>query len=72
MEEGVDYIANKVQNFLACVKSHPQQKFYVTKIACGIARFSIAEIGPLFADAISMENVILPQEFEEEIRKTTL
>lgn len=69
MEGGVDYIAGKVQHFLACAKEHPELKFYVTKIACGIAGFSIEEIGPLFADAIGMENVILPREFVEEIEK---
>ena len=66
---GVDYIAGKVQNFLSCAKSHPEFQFYVTKIACGIAGFKVEEIGPLFADAISMENVILPKEFVEEIEK---
>lgn len=72
MEGGVDYIAGKVQNFLSCAKAHPELKFYVTKIACGIAGFTIEEIGPLFVDAISMENVILPQEFVEEIYKCAL
>lgn len=67
MEGGVDYIAEKVENFIACAKDHPEMKFYVTKIACGIAGFSIEEIGPLFADAIPMENVILPREFVEEL-----
>lgn len=70
MEGGVDYIAGKVQNFLACAKDHPEMKFYVTKIACGIAGFSIEEIGPLFADAIEMKNVILPREFAEVIQTT--
>ena len=69
MEGGVDYIAGKVQNFLACAKSHPEKKFYVTKIACGIAGFTIEEIGPLFADAINMPNVILPHEFVKVIGK---
>lgn len=69
MEGGVDYIANKVQNFLACAKAHPELKFYVTKIACGIAGFSIEEIGQLFIEAICMDNVILPQEFVNEICK---
>ena len=64
MEGGVDYIAGKVQNFLSCAKAHPELKFYVTKIACGIAGFTIEEIGPLFVDAISMENVILPLEYQ--------
>lgn len=67
MEGGVDYIAGKVQAFLACAQAHPELKFYVTKVACGIAGFTIEEIGPLFSNAIHMENVILPREFVEEI-----
>ena len=69
MEGGVDYIAGKVQNFLVCAKTDPDLKFYVTKIACGIAGFTVAEIGPLFSDAIMLENVILPKEFVEVIEK---
>ena len=69
MEGGVDYIAGKVQNFLVCAKTHSELKFYVTKIACGIAGFTVAEIGPLFSDAIMLENVILPKEFVEVIEK---
>lgn len=72
VEGGVVYIAGKVRNLLACALAHPELQFYVTRIACDIADFSIAEIGPLFPDAINLENVILPQEFVEEIRKTTL
>ena len=69
MEGGVDYIAEKVRRFLECAKTHPEMKFYVTKIACGIAGFTVAEIGPLFSDAIMLENVILPKEFVEVIEK---
>lgn len=68
MEGGVDYIAGKVQNFLTCAKAHPELKFFVTKIACGIAGFSIEEIGPLFADAVNIENVILPKDFVDTLK----
>ncbi len=63
MEGGVDYIAGKVQNFLSCAKAHPELKFYVTPVACGIAGFTPEEIAPLFRDAIEQENVILPETF---------
>jgi len=63
MEGGVDYINSKVQIFLECAKQHPELKFYVTRIACGIAGFTPQQIAPLFKDAIPMENVILPRDF---------
>ena len=65
MEGGVDYIGVKVQNFLACAREHPELKFYVTRIACGIAGFTPSEIAPLFKDALAMDNVILPKDFVE-------
>ena len=34
---------------------------------CGIAGFAIEEIAPLFADAVDVENIILPKEFESVI-----
>lgn len=68
MEGGLDYIQGKVNNFIACAKSHPELKFYVTKVACGIAGFSIREIGPLFKSALPLENVILPKEFVDSMK----
>ena len=37
--------------------------FFVTRIGCGIAGFKEKEIAPLFADAIGLENVCLPEGF---------
>ena len=68
MEGGLDYIQGKVNNFIACAKSHPELKFYVTKVACGIAGFSVQEIGPLFKLALPLENVILPKEFVDSMK----
>lgn len=67
MEGGVDYIAGKVQTFLVYAKAHPELTFYVTKVACGIAGFTVEEIAPLFRDALPLRNVILPQEFVSKI-----
>ena len=41
--------------------------FLVTKIGCGIAGFRIDEIAPLFAGAVNVENIHLPQEFWDEL-----
>lgn len=68
MEGGVDYIRGKVNTFLDYASKHPELKFYVTLVGCGIAGNTPDQIGPLFMDAISMENVILPKEFVEAIK----
>jgi len=69
MEGGVDYVAGKVQNFIKCASEHPELKFYVTRIGCGIAGFTDEEIAPLFLTAIEMDNVILPESFVEILNK---
>ena len=42
---------------------HPELFFYVTRIGCGIAGFREKEIAPLFAGAVGLENVCLPEGF---------
>ena len=63
MQGGVETIKPYVDEFIAFAKAHPEYKFFVTKIGCGIAGFRIEEIAPLFKEAIDCENVILPREF---------
>lgn len=65
MEGGADYVKTKVDAFLACARLHPDLTFLVTRIGCGIAGFKDAEIGPLFREAVPMQNVILPKTFVE-------
>lgn len=71
MEGGIDYVRGKVITFLSFASQHPELKFYVTLVGCGIAGFTPDEIGPLFADAGGMDNVILPKEFVEAIERQT-
>ena len=63
MQGGVETIKPYVDEFIAFAKAHPEMKFLVTMIGCGIAGFTIDEIAPLFKDAIDVENVILPKGF---------
>ena len=65
MQGGVETIKPYVDEFIAFAKQHQELKFLVTKIGCGIAGFTIDEIAPLFKDAIDVENVILPKEFDD-------
>ncbi|MBQ1268621.1 MAG: ADP-ribosylglycohydrolase family protein, partial [Muribaculaceae bacterium] len=63
MHGGVDVIKPYVDEFIDFAKSHPELKFLVTRIGCGIAGFRDEEIAPLFKDAIEIENIYLPKSF---------
>lgn len=63
MHGGVDEIKPYVDDFIEYAKEHPEKKFLVTPIGCGIAGFTPEEIAPLFAGAKDMENVWLPESF---------
>ena len=61
MQGGVETIAPYVDEFITFAKDHPELTFFVTKIGCGIAGFSEAEISPLFKNAHGITNIILPR-----------
>lgn len=69
MQGGVETIKPYVDEFIDFARTHAQYTFLVTRIACGIAGFRPSEIAPLFADAIDVENVILPEDFVEVIQE---
>ena len=54
---------------LIFAKEHPELKFLVTEIGCGIAGFTVKEIAPLFKKALieDMENIFLPESFYQEL-----
>ena len=52
-----------VNRFTDYAKEHPEQKFLVTPIGCGIAGYSPEEIAPMFKEAAALENVYLPISF---------
>lgn len=63
MHGGIEKIKPYVDEFINFAKSHPELKFLVTRIGCGIAGFSDNEMAPLFKDAIEIENIYLPKSF---------
>lgn len=69
MHGGVDVIKPYVDEFIAFARQHPELRFLVTRIGCGIAGFAVEQIAPLFADAIDDENIILPEDFVKVIEQ---
>ena len=67
MPGGVETIAPYVDEFIEYAKNHPEKRFLVTEIGCGIAGFAPEEMAPLFAKAVDVENNTLPQRFWEVI-----
>ena len=65
MQGGVETIKPYVDDFIRYAEQHPEQIFLVTRIGCGIAGFTDAEIAPLFAAAHNLPNVALPVGWRE-------
>lgn len=59
--DGFEVMAEQVERFIEFAKEHPELKFLVTEIGCGIAGYSPEEVAPLFAGV--PENVALPEVF---------
>ncbi len=65
MQGGIVTIRPYVDQFIEYAAGNTDRHFLVTKIGCGIAGFKCEDIAPLFAEAIHMANISLPQEFIE-------
>lgn len=68
MQGGLETIRPYVDEFIAFAKAHPEKVFYVTRIGCGIAGFRDSQIALLFAGAMDLDNVILPESFVRLLR----
>ena len=72
MQGGVETIKPYVDEFVRFVKSHTKLVFLVTRIGCGIAGFKDEEIAPLFADVLNIDNIILPESFDNILRSPSV
>ena len=61
--DGFEVMVEQVARFIEFAKEHPELKFLVTEIGCGIAGYTPEEVAPLFKDV--PENVVLPRAFQK-------
>lgn len=69
MQGGIDTIKPYVDEFIVFAQTHPELRFLVTRIGCGIAGFKDEEIAPLFRKALCLDNIVLPYEFVKVLGK---
>ena len=69
MSGGVETIRPQIDTFIIYAKEHPELKFFVTRIGCGIAGFTTEELAPLFKNTVEIENIYLPISFWKLIDK---
>lgn len=63
MHGGVEDIKPYVDEFVEYVRKHPNNRFLVTRIGCGIAGFTDEEMAPLFKELKDTPNVCLPEDW---------
>lgn len=60
---GIGVMGERVKEFCEFAKAHPEKRFLVTEIGCGIAGYSVGEVAPLFECCRDVGNVTLPASF---------
>lgn len=61
--EGLASMRRAVQRFAQFAAVHPEMRFLVTRIGCGIAGYSAEQVAPMFKECVQLENVALPADF---------
>ena len=59
-----------VFRFVEFAKSHPEFVFYVLPIGCGAAGMEVNLVAPMFKLSVGLDNVYLPMDFIEALKKT--
>lgn len=58
-----------VMKFIDTAKRRKDLTFLVTPIGCGLAGYNEHQIAPLFSPAIHVDNIVLPKEFLDHIKR---
>ena len=56
--EGFDALRGAAERFVAFAGEHPELRFYLTKVGCGIAGHDESDVAPLFS--ATPDNVVKP------------
>ena len=57
------HLRESVERFLYYAAANPDTRFLVTRIGCGNAGLTVAQVAPLFEQAAALNNVSLPVDF---------
>ena len=69
-KETINFYIQRFKDYVEfTLKFNPALTFFVTKLGCGLAGYTIEDIAPMFKDFVNLENVYLPQEFWDIINK---
>jgi len=63
MHGPISEIKPYVDEFLQYAKEHPQNRFLLTRVGCGIAGFKDEDMAKLFAEALDIPNIAVPVEW---------
>lgn len=59
----VQEIKPYADEFIKYARQHPQNRFLLTRVGCGIAGFSDSEMSRLFKAAADLPNITIPREW---------
>lgn len=61
MHGGLEDIRPYAEKFIAYAKTHPMNRFLLTRVGCGIAGFKDSDMAQLFKDALDVPNIAYPR-----------
>ena len=61
--EGIESLEKAVARFVEFARQHPELRFLITAVGCGIAGYTAEQVAPFFKSVIDLQNVYLPQSF---------
>ena len=61
----MEEISSSINDFVEFAKDNPDLRFHVRPLGYDLAGYTVEQIAPLFKEAISVRNILLPKEIVE-------